>query len=67
MTGASVGKVEALKQILDANRIPYICRKDGSPALTWEIVNQATLARGTSKLSPASSNLPEGFILGAAK
>ncbi|QFT54571.1 DUF4224 domain-containing protein [Microbulbifer sp. THAF38] len=66
MTGAPVGNMEAQKQTLEANRIPYVSRKDGSPALTWEMVNQATLARGALKLSPTGSNLPEGFNLGAA-
>ncbi|WP_444890012.1 DUF4224 domain-containing protein [Microbulbifer sp. DLAB2-AA] len=66
LTGAGAENIEEQKRILEANRIPYVRRKDGSPALTWEMVNQATLTRGNSKPSPSGINLPVGFNLGAA-
>ncbi|USD19994.1 DUF4224 domain-containing protein [Microbulbifer variabilis] len=66
LTGAGAENAEEQKRILDANRIPYVLKKDRSPALTWEMVNQAILARGASKPDLAGVNLPPGFNLGAA-
>ncbi|WP_444931545.1 DUF4224 domain-containing protein [Microbulbifer sp. SSSA002] len=66
LTGVGADNIEGQKQILEANRIPYVRRKDGSPALTWEMVNQATLSRGANKPGTPGINLPTGFNLGAA-
>ncbi|BBM03960.1 DUF4224 domain-containing protein [Microbulbifer sp. GL-2] len=66
LTGAAAENAEEQKRILDANRIPYVLKKDRSPALTWEMVNQATLARGATKSGSPGVNLPPGFNLGAA-
>lgn len=66
LTGAGVNNTEEQKRVLDANKIPYVLKKDKSPALTWDMVNQATLARSTSKPTLPGANLPEGFNLGAA-
>lgn len=66
LTGAPINNPEAQKQVLDANRIPYVRRRDGSPALTWDIVNQAVLARGASKTVAGGANLPPGFNLPGA-
>ncbi|WP_444893462.1 hypothetical protein ACJJIE_02695 [Microbulbifer sp. TRSA001] len=66
LTGAGAENAEEQKRILDANRIPYVLKKDRSPALTWEMVNQAILARGASKPDLTGVNLPPGFNLGAA-
>ncbi|WP_444893407.1 DUF4224 domain-containing protein [Microbulbifer sp. TRSA001] len=66
LTGVGADNIEEQKRILEANRIPYVRRKDGSPALTWEMVNQATLSRGESKPNASGINLPAGFNLGAA-
>lgn len=63
LTGAPADNPEAQKQILDANRIPYVRRRDGSPAVTWDIVNQATLARGVSTPAARGANLPAKFKL----
>ncbi|WP_043316633.1 DUF4224 domain-containing protein [Microbulbifer sp. HZ11] len=63
LTGAPVDNPEAQKQVLDANRVPYFRRKDGSPALTWDVVNQALLARGASTPAANGANLPPGFKL----
>ncbi|MFA0812958.1 DUF4224 domain-containing protein [Microbulbifer epialgicus] len=65
LTGAPASSARAQMEVLDANRIPYVRRKDGSPALTWEMVNQATLTRNTSKRTSAGANLPTGFNLDA--
>jgi len=43
LTGAGAENAEEQKRILDKNRIPYVTKKDRSPALTWEMVNQAKL------------------------
>lgn len=61
LTGAS--QPEAQKQVLDANRIPYVRRKDGQLSLTWDMVNQAALARISSTPAANSSTLPAGFKL----
>lgn len=66
LTGAPINKPEAQKQVLNANRIPYVRRRDGSPALTWEIVNQAVLARSASAKGVGGVSLPPGFKLPGA-
>lgn len=63
LTGAPINNPEAQKQILDANRIPYVRRRDGYPALTWDVVTQALLARGASATTPGGATLPAGFKL----
>lgn len=40
------------------NRVPHFKRRDGRPALTWEMVNSAKAVK--------SDNLPKGFNLSAA-
>lgn len=62
LTGAPMNNPEAQKQVLDANRIPYVRRRDGYPALTWDVVTQAVLARSTS----SDVTLPPGFNLARA-
>ncbi|AWF80515.1 hypothetical protein BTJ40_06660 [Microbulbifer sp. A4B17] len=34
LTGAGADNAEEQKRVLDANRIPYVLKKDRSPALT---------------------------------
>ncbi|WP_346839779.1 DUF4224 domain-containing protein [Microbulbifer sp. SAOS-129_SWC] len=63
LTGAPADNPEAQKQVLDANRIPYVRRRDGRPALTWDMVNQAALARVNSTPAANGSTLPSGFKL----
>ncbi|MFI2810183.1 DUF4224 domain-containing protein [Microbulbifer sp. JSM ZJ756] len=61
LTGANTP--EAQKQVLDANRIPYVRRRDGQLSLTWDMVNQAALARINSTPAANGANLPPGFKL----
>ncbi|WP_299948625.1 DUF4224 domain-containing protein [uncultured Microbulbifer sp.] len=51
---------DAQKQVLKENQIPYVRRKDGKPAVTWEMVNQSKLA-----LQPNQAPPPLGFNLEA--
>jgi hypothetical protein len=64
LTGTS--NPEGQKQVLQSNRIPYVRRRDGSVALTWDMVNQAVLARSSSTLATGSVTVPLGFNLPAA-
>lgn len=59
LTGS--GSPEEQKRILTENGIPYVRRKNGSPAVTWEMVNQSKLAT-----KAAVSGAPDGFNLAAA-
>lgn len=60
LTGAS--SPEEQKAVLSSNGIPYVWRKNGSPVVTWTMVNQSKLA---SRLTPGG--LPVGFNLDAAR
>lgn len=44
-------------EILRRNGIPYVRRKDGLPAVTWEMVNQSQLAKPSRQAIPAGMNL----------
>ncbi|WP_367620064.1 DUF4224 domain-containing protein [Microbulbifer thermotolerans] len=57
---------EVQRQVLNSNRIPYVRRRDGTVAVTWEIVNQSVLARAGSTVSTEAGTLPPGFNLSAA-
>ncbi|MCO1334970.1 DUF4224 domain-containing protein [Microbulbifer sp. OS29] len=59
LTGAKSS--EAQKLVLEENQIPYVRRKDGTPAVTWAMVNQSKLAS-----RPKDKLLPLGFNLEAA-
>ncbi|WP_444884538.1 hypothetical protein [Microbulbifer sp. PSTR4-B] len=66
LTGVGAENIEEQKRVLDSNRIPYVIKKDRSPALTWKMVNQAKLMQVTN----ASSNgqgpqIPSGVNKGA--
>ncbi|MCO1336510.1 DUF4224 domain-containing protein [Microbulbifer sp. OS29] len=66
LTGAGADNIEEQKRILDTNRIPYVRRKDGSPALTWEMVNQAKIMQiNTPGTGGATSLIPSGVNMGA--
>lgn len=66
LTGAPINNPDAQKQVLEANRIPFVRRRDGSPALTWDVVNQALMARGVSTAAVGGVTIPPWFDLEGA-
>ncbi|WP_444905131.1 hypothetical protein ACJJIU_10585 [Microbulbifer sp. CnH-101-E] len=66
LTGAGAKNVEEQKRVLDKNRIPYVLKKDRSPALTWEMVNQAKLMQINSTNSNGQTpQIPAGINMSA--
>ncbi|MEX2964681.1 DUF4224 domain-containing protein [Microbulbifer sp. TYP-18] len=56
LTGATSPDLQKL--VLEENRIPFVRRKNGTPVVTWTMVNQAKLAtRSNDKRFPAGFNL----------
>ncbi|MFS1524709.1 DUF4224 domain-containing protein [Microbulbifer sp. 2304DJ12-6] len=65
LTGAKSS--DAQKLILDENQIPYVRRRDGKPAVTWEMVNQSQLTyKNRFNSKDANIQLPSGINMGAA-
>ncbi|MEX2964786.1 DUF4224 domain-containing protein [Microbulbifer sp. TYP-18] len=58
LTGARSPEVQ--KKVLEENQIPYVRRKNGTPAVTWDMVNQSKLAS-----RPRHNKSPLGFNLEA--
>ncbi len=61
LTGAE--KPSKQIQVLERNRISYIGKLNGSPAITWEAVNSAMVV----KKSCTTDDGDENFNLGAIK
>ncbi|WP_226647971.1 DUF4224 domain-containing protein [Microbulbifer variabilis] len=59
LTGAKSSELQ--KSVLEENQIPYVRRRDGTPVVTWAMVNQSKLAS-----RPRGKALPLGFNLEAA-
>ncbi|WP_299942177.1 DUF4224 domain-containing protein [uncultured Microbulbifer sp.] len=54
------------KQVLKENQIPYVRRKDGKPAVTWEMVNQSQLIyKNRLDSKGVSFQLPTGINMDA--
>ncbi|WHI46552.1 DUF4224 domain-containing protein [Microbulbifer sp. VAAF005] len=66
LTGVGADNAEAQKKVLDSNRIPYVLKRDHSPALTWEMVNQAKLMQINSTSSNGQApQIPAGINMSA--
>ncbi|MEX2964794.1 DUF4224 domain-containing protein [Microbulbifer sp. TYP-18] len=54
------------KLVLEENRIPYVRRKNGSPVVTWVMVNESQLIRlNKTRMAVASNDMPEGINMAA--
>ncbi|WP_366523459.1 DUF4224 domain-containing protein [uncultured Microbulbifer sp.] len=64
LTGAQ--SPEAQKLVLKENQIPYVRRRDGKPAVTWEMVNQSQLANNNRvNSSGVNFQIPSGVDMSA--